>query len=53
MSLVILIATSMTVMFHLMHFNGTITITQLADTLIELAFVINIYELLAHFTEKS
>lgn len=43
----------MTVMFHLMYFDGAITTTQLANTLIELAFVINIYELLSHFKEKS
>lgn len=43
----------MTVMFHLMHFDGTVTITELAAILIELALVINIYELLAHFKEKS
>jgi len=52
-SLVILIPTSAMVIFHLMHIDGTITVIQLDNTLIELALVNNVCELLTHFKEKS
>lgn len=43
----------MTVMFHLMHSDGKITVTEPTNTLTELGFMINTDELLAHLGKRA